>query len=192
MDAEVDRLLDLLPAAVRAGGAVAGRDRRDGPGPPGARAGRTALPRCRPTRTPRPRGSRTAWRERRAALAPRSARELQATLLRELLSPAVLAGRPDLVELTLGMADEVGAATATTRSCGCRRPGSTSGAGSSGSVARSLVIAARDDRLCGLDRHAEIARLVPGAALASSTPAAPLSRSRTRGRERPPPPRPEH
>jgi pimeloyl-ACP methyl ester carboxylesterase len=76
----------------------------------------------------------------------------------------VIAGRPDLVELTLGMADEVGSerydaqlrlqSTRVDERPGLERVGCP-----------TLVIAARDDRLCGLDRHTEIARLVPDARL---------------------------
>jgi pimeloyl-ACP methyl ester carboxylesterase len=106
-----------------------------------------------------------AWRRERDRLsAGESARELQQDLLPVLLSPASLSGRPDLVETTLAMADDVGeiALDAQLRLQASRvdeRPGLRE------VRCPTLVIAARQDRLCPLDRHAEVVSLVPGARL---------------------------
>jgi pimeloyl-ACP methyl ester carboxylesterase len=163
IDAEVDRLLGLLPdrfalAGLSLGAIVGMALVRRAP----ERVERLCLLSTNPY-APTPQ-QQTGWAEQRAALARGSARDLQATLLPSLLSPSVIAGRPDLVELTLKMADEVGPERydAQLRLQSTRvdeRPGLVRVA------CPTLVIAARDDRLCGLDRHTEIAGLVPDADL---------------------------
>ena len=163
VDAEVDRLLELLPArfalaGLSLGAVVAMALVRRAP----ERVERLCLMSTNPY-APTP-AQHAAWAGQRAALTRGSARDLQASLLPVLLSPAVLETRPELVELTLGMADEVGEPTydAQLRLQGTRvdeRPGLAA------VRCPTLVLAARDDRLCPLDRHAEIARLVPGAEL---------------------------
>ena len=164
LDAEVGRLLDLLPerfalAGLSLGAIVAMALVRRAP----ERVTRLALLSTNPS-APTPE-QHAAWAEQRRLLAEGSARDLQTTLLPSLLSPAVLDGRPDLVALTLEMADELGRATydAQLQLQGTRvdeRPG----------LAKvgcpTLVLAARNDRLCGVDRHTEIAALVPGGDLA--------------------------
>ena len=163
LDEEVDRLLGLLPdrfalAGLSLGAIVAMALVRRAP----ARVRRLALLSTNPY-GPTP-AQHAGWAEQRRLLAAAGPRELQATLLPSLLSPGALATRPDLVELTLGMGEEVGAARydAQLRLQGTRvdeRPG----------LARvscpTLVLAARQDRLCGLDRHETIAALVPAAEL---------------------------
>lgn len=112
--------------------------------------------------TPAQRG---AWAEQRQMLAEGvTPRELQRRLLPVLLSPGVIADRPDLVELTLGMADDLGAETfdAQLRLQATRvdeRPALRS------VRCPSTVISARDDRLCSVERHQELAALIPGADL---------------------------
>jgi pimeloyl-ACP methyl ester carboxylesterase len=163
IDAEVDRLLGLLPArfalaGLSLGAIVSMALVRRAP----ERVERLCLLSTNP-HAPTPQ-QQAGWADQRSALARRSARDLQATLLPSLLSPPVIAGRPDLVELTLRMADEVGAVRydAQLRLQATRvdeRPGL-------GRIScPTMVIAARDDRLCGLDRHTEIAGLVPDADL---------------------------
>ena len=101
-----------------------------------------------------------AWAAQREVLRTEGARVLQSSLLPVLRSPA----RTDLDDVVLAMAEDLGAETYAAQ---CRlqdtrvdeRPG----------LARvrcpTLVVAARDDRLCPVERHEEIASLVPGAEL---------------------------
>lgn len=105
------------------------------------------------------------WSDQRAALAAGlSARDLQHQLLPLLLSPTTLDQRPDLVETTLTMADEVGTAalSAQLRLQATRvdeRPGL-------GSIrCPTLIVAAADDALCPVARHQELARLIPDSRL---------------------------
>ena len=159
LDAEVDRLLDRLPArfalaGLSLGAIVAMALVRRAP----ERVSRLCLMSTNPY-GPTPAQLR-GWAAQREALQTRSPREVQTALLPLLLSP----GREDLVPLTLAMADDTGAAAydaqlrlQTTRVD--ERPG----------LARvrcpTLVVAARDDRLCPVARHEEVTRLVPGARL---------------------------
>ena len=173
LDDEVDRLLGLLPdrfalAGLSLGAIVAMALVRRAP----ARVSRLALLSTNPY-APAP-AQHAAWAEQRRLLTASGPRELQATLLPSLLSPGVLATRPDLVELTLAMAEEVGAAgyDAQLRLQATRideRPGLAA------VRCPTLVLAARNDRLCGLDRHQEIVRLVPDAELVVVEDAAHLS-----------------
>ena len=163
VDAEVDRLLELLPdrfalAGLSLGAIVAMALARRA----AERVERLCLMSTNPYAPTA--AQHGAWAEQRVALAHGSPRDLQTTLLPVLLSPTVLETRPELVELTLGMADEVGAARydVQLRLQATRvdeRPGLV------GVRCPTLVIAARDDRLCPVDRHTEIARLVPDADL---------------------------
>lgn len=159
LDAEVDRLLGLLPkrfalAGLSLGAIVAMALVRRAP----ERVSRLALLSTNPY-PPTP-AQRAVWAEQRERLASGSAWELQATLL-----PVLLGDRPDLVTRTLAMAEELGSATydAQLRLQDTRvdeRPGLAQ------VRVPTLVLAARDDRLCPLERHQEIARLVSGAELA--------------------------
>ena len=159
LDAEVDRLLDLLPATfalagLSLGAIVAMALVRRAPG----RVARLCLMSTNPY-GPTP-AQQEAWAAQREALRTGSARTVQTALLPLLLS----SGRDDLVPLTLTMADETGEATydaqlrlQTTRVD--ERPGLAD------VRCPTLVVAARDDRLCPVARHEEIARLVPGCGL---------------------------
>ncbi len=159
LDAEVDRLLALLPgrfalAGLSLGAIVAMALVRRAP----ERVTRLCLMATNPY-APTP-AQHEAWAGQRAVLASGSTRTLQESLLPVLLSP----GRDDLVPVTLGMADELGAATYSAQLClqdtrVDERPGLAA------VRCPTLVVAARDDRLCPLERHEEIARLVPGAEL---------------------------
>jgi pimeloyl-ACP methyl ester carboxylesterase len=160
LDAEVSRLLALLPdrfalAGLSLGAIVAMALVRRAP----ERVSRLCLMSTNPY-GPTP-AQQQAWAAQREVLRTGSPRELQASLLPLLLSP----DRDDLVPLTLAMADETGTATydaqlrlQTTRVD--ERPGLRQ------VRCPSLVVAARDDRLCPVERHEEIVRLVPGAELA--------------------------
>jgi pimeloyl-ACP methyl ester carboxylesterase len=159
LDAEVARLLDLLPprfalAGLSLGAIVAMALVRRAP----QRVSRLCLMSTNPyAPTPAQHG---AWAAQRAVLATGSARDLQASLLPVLLSPE----RSDLVPLVLGMADELGARTFADQlrlqdTRVDERPGLAQ------VRCPTLVVAARGDRLCPVDRHEEIARLVPGARL---------------------------
>jgi pimeloyl-ACP methyl ester carboxylesterase len=163
LDAEVERLLTLLPerfalAGLSLGAVVAMALTRRAP----ERVSRLCLMSTNPNGPTA--AQRAGWAEQRATLARGGARELQTALLPVLLSPRALEQRPDLVQATLDMADEVGAARydAQLRLQATRvdeRPG----------LARvacpTLVLAARQDRLCGVARHEEIADRVAGAEL---------------------------
>jgi len=159
LDGEVDRLLELLPArfalaGLSLGAIVAMALVRRAP----ERVSRLCLMSTNPY-APTP-AQHEAWAAQREVLRTGSARELQESLLPVLLSP----GREDLVASTLAMADDLGTDTyaAQLRLQSTRvdeRPGLT------GVRCPTLVVAARGDRLCPVERHVEIARLVPGAEL---------------------------
>jgi pimeloyl-ACP methyl ester carboxylesterase len=163
LDLEVDRLLDVLPdrfalAGLSLGAIVAMALVRRAP----ERVERLALLSTNPY--PPTEAQLTGWEEQRRALATGGRRALQTGLLPSLLSPAVLTGRPDLVERALTMAEEVGEARydAQLRLQATRvdeRPGLRA------VRCPTLVLAARQDRLCRVERHEEIAALVPGAEL---------------------------
>ena len=164
LDAEVDRLLALLPerfalAGLSLGAVVAMALVRRAP----ERVTRLALLSTNPC-APTP-AQRLGWADQRAQLAAGSARGLQESLLPLLLSPAVLASRPEVVATTLAMADALGE---TTYDRQLRLQGTRvdERAGLARVRCPTLVLAARDDRLCRLDRHEEIARLVPRVRLA--------------------------
>lgn len=163
LDAEVDRLLHLLPdrfalAGLSLGAIVAMALVRRAP----ERVNRLALLSTNPY-APTP-AQRQGWADQRAELAAGSARALQERLLPLLHAPCVLERRADVVATTLAMADQLGA-DAYDRQLQLQatrvdeRPGLV--------LVRcpTLVLAARGDRLCGLDRHQEIARLVPDVTL---------------------------
>jgi pimeloyl-ACP methyl ester carboxylesterase len=115
------------------------------------------------------------WRRTRARLAAGvSARQVQQELLPMLLTASTLRSRPAVVETTLAMAADVGEAEldAQLRLQATRvdeRPGLRN------VRCPTLVVAARHDRLCPLDRHAEVVTLVPGARLQVVEHAAHLS-----------------
>lgn len=163
VDAEVTRLLEVLPERFALGGLSLGA------------IVAMALVRRAPERVSRlclmstnPYGPTDAqhagWAAQREALLTGSARDLQAGLLPVLLSPAVLTTRPDLVERTLVMAEQTGPVTYD-RQLRLQDTRIDERLGLVRVTVPTLVVAARDDRLCGLDRHTEIARLVPGAEL---------------------------
>ena len=104
---------------------------------------------------------RAAWTAQRAALAGgASSRDLQ----RELLPLLVHERTPTLDEQVLAMADDLGGGVLDRQLSlqGTRideRPGLRA------IPVPTLVLAAAQDRLCPIERHAEIASLVPGAEL---------------------------
>jgi pimeloyl-ACP methyl ester carboxylesterase len=164
LDEQVECLLDQLPprfalAGLSLGGIVAMAIARRSP----QRVSRLCLMSTNPY-SPTP-VQRSGWAAQRADLAAgAAARELQEAILPLLLSLAVLRERPNVVQLTLEMADEIGAATldAQLRLQATRvdeRPGLTQ------LRCPLLIIAAKDDALCSVDRHVEMAGLVPGARL---------------------------
>jgi pimeloyl-ACP methyl ester carboxylesterase len=163
LDAEVERLLALLPdrfalAGLSLGAIVAMAVVRRAP----QRVTRLCLMSTNPHGPTT--AQRTAWAKQRATLASAGARLLQTALLPVLLAPRVVEQQPDLVQTTLDMADEVGEARydRQLRLQATRideRPGLT------GVACPTLVLAAHQDRLCSLARHEEIAALVPDAEL---------------------------
>jgi pimeloyl-ACP methyl ester carboxylesterase len=160
---QVTRLLDELPprfalAGLSLGGIVAMALVRTAP----ARVSRLCLLSTNPYG---PTGQQLdGWRRERDRLASgTTAREIQRDLLPLLLSAESLASRPDLVDTTLTLADEteidLDAQLALQATRVDERPGLRS------VRCPTLVLAAREDRLCSVDRHREIAALVPGAEL---------------------------
>jgi pimeloyl-ACP methyl ester carboxylesterase len=163
LDGQVDRLLDELPprfalAGLSLGGTVAMalcRRARE-------RVTRLVLLSTNP-RAPTPE-QHEGWRQLRVRLEVESAREVQASLLPQLLSPAVVATRPDLVELTLAMADELGA-PAFDRQLRLQATRVDERPGLRKIRCPTLVVAAVDDRLCEVGKHQELAALVSGSQL---------------------------
>jgi len=164
LDAQVDRLLDELPkrfdlAGLSLGSIVALAVARAAP----ARVARLVLLAVNPHAPTAV--QRSEWsRQRRELEAGRTARELQEALLPFLLSPATLAGRPDLVEQTLAMADIVGA-DGLDRQLQLQASRVDQRPDLSELACPTLVIAADDDRLVSVHRHREVHRLIPGSEL---------------------------
>ena len=159
LDAEVDRLLGLLPerfalAGLSLGAVVAMALVRRAP----ERVSRLALLSTNPY-APTP-AQHEAWAAQREVLRTDGARALQTSLLPVLRSP----GRTDLDDEILAMADGLGAETYAAQ-CRLQDTRVDERPGLADVTCPTLVVAARDDRLCPLERHAEIARLVPGAEL---------------------------
>lgn len=164
LDGEVERLLDELPArfalaGLSLGGIVAMALVRRAP----ERVSRLGL--MATSARPPTSQQQAMWARQRAALAGgATARDLQREIKASLLSPYARVHRPDLVEVALAMADDVGAETldaqlALQATRVDERPGLT--------LVRcpTLIIAGRDDALCRPERHAEIHALVPGSEL---------------------------
>ncbi len=164
LDGQVDRLLDELPerfalVGLSLGGIVAMALVRRAP----ERVSRL----CLMSTTSRPPTSRqyAMWTRQRTALAAgASARDLQRELKAALLSPAARASRPELVEVALAMADDVGSARldaqlALQSTRIDERPG----------LARIrcpvLIVSGREDALCSPERHLEMSELVSGSKL---------------------------
>jgi pimeloyl-ACP methyl ester carboxylesterase len=164
VEGQVQRLLDELPprfalAGLSLGGIVAMALVR--------RAPERVTRLCLMSTSSRPPTTQqyAMWSRQRAALAAgATARDLQREMKAALLSPYARATRPELAEVALAMADEVGAETldaqlALQASRVDERPG----------LARvrcpTLIISARDDALCRPERHAEMHALVPGSEL---------------------------
>ena len=157
---QVDRLLDELPsrfalAGLSLGGIVAMALARVAPN----RVSQLGLLSTNPY-PPTP-AQRCEWSRLRSAIAAgTSARDIQQELLPVLLSAEARATRPDLVKLTLDMAEQGGAAAldAQLRLQATRideRPG----------LRRlrcpTILVAAAEDRLCPPARHGEMHALIP-------------------------------
>ena len=164
LDAQVARLLDELPgrfdlAGLSLGGIVAMALVSRAPD----RVSRLTLMSTNPY-APVP-DQHLAWVRQRAALADGvGVRELARTMIPGLLSPRTIADRPDLVQLTLTMAEELGEQTYDTQrqlqaSRVDQRPGLAS------VRCPTTILSAREDQLCSVARHQELASLIPGARL---------------------------
>ncbi len=161
LPSQVDRLLDELPprfalAGLSLGAIVAMALVRTAPD----RVTRLALLSTNPY-APTDQ-QRAGWRRERERLAAGTTpREIQRDLLPLLLSDESVRNRPELVEATVTMAADVDldAQLALQATRVDERPGLRE------IRCPTLVLAARDDRLCPVDRHREIAALVPGAEL---------------------------
>ena len=164
LDAQVDRLLDELPsrfalAGLSLGAIVAMALVRRAP----ERVSWLGLMSTNPH--PPTEAQYAAWTAQRSALAGgKSARELQAELLPVLLSPRVIDDRPDLVEATLRMADEVGG-TALDAQLALQASRIDERDGLRAVRCPTMIISARDDALCPVERHQEMHRLIPGSQL---------------------------
>lgn len=171
LPSQVDRLLDELPprfalAGLSLGAIVAMALVRTAP----ERVTRLALLSTNPYGPTEQ--QRAGWRAERDRLAAgTTAREIQLDLLPLLLTDDSVRHRPDLVEAVLAMADktDLDAQLALQASRIDERPGLRQ------ICCPTLVLAARHDRLCSVDRHREIAALVPGARLQILERAAHLS-----------------
>jgi pimeloyl-ACP methyl ester carboxylesterase len=159
MDSQVDRLLDELPprfdlVGLSLGAIVALAVARTAP----ERVARLVLLAVNPHAPTEV--QRSAWARQRLALSEgATARELQQASLGDLLSPTSLERCPDLVTLTLGMADTVGAQTLD-RQLQLQGSRIDERPGLAGLACPTLIVAAREDRLVSVDRHREIHRLV--------------------------------
>ena len=164
VDGQVQRLLDELPprfalAGLSLGGIVAMALVR--------RAPERVTRLCLMSTTSRPPTSQqyAMWSRQRAALAAgATARDLQREMKAALLSPYARATRPELAEVALAMADEIGAETldaqlALQATRVDERPGL------SRVRCPTLIISAQDDALCRPERHAEMHALVAGSEL---------------------------
>ncbi len=164
LDGEVARLLDELPprfalAGLSLGGIVAMALVR--------RAPERVTRLCLMSTTSRPPTSQqyAMWARQRAALAAgATARDLQREIKAALLSPYARATRPELVEVALAMADDIGTETldaqlALQATRVDERPGLSQ------VRCPTLIIAGRDDALCRPERHAEMHALVAGSEL---------------------------
>ena len=164
VDGQVQRLLDELPprfalAGLSLGGIVAMALVR--------RASERVTRLCLMSTTSRPPTSQqyAMWARQRAALAAgATARDLQREIKAALLSPQARATRPQLVEVALAMADDIGTQTldaqlAMQATRVDERPGLAQ------VRCPTLIIAARDDALCRPERHAEMHALVAGSQL---------------------------
>ena len=164
LSAQVERLLAELPerfalAGLSLGGIVAMAMARTAP----ERVERLCLMATNPHEPTIQ--QRTAWtRQRRELATGRGARQLQRDVLPLLLSPEVIREQPAIVEQTLRMADEVGAAELDAQ----LRLQSTR-IDERRALPRlacpALIVAARNDLLCGVDRHIELARLIGGSTM---------------------------
>jgi pimeloyl-ACP methyl ester carboxylesterase len=164
LDGQVARLLDELPdrfalAGLSLGGIVAMAMVRRAP----ERVSRLAL--LSTSARPPTVAQLAMWARQRAALAAgASARDLQRELKAALLSPYARTTRPELVEVALAMADDIGAETldaqlALQATRVDERPGLAD------VRCPTLVVAGRDDALCRPERHAEIHARVRGSEL---------------------------
>ena len=164
LDGQVDRLLNGLPdrfalAGLSLGGIVAMALLRRAP----ERVSRV----CLMSTTSRPPTARqyAMWARQRAALAAgASARDLQRELKAALLSPAARATKPELVEVALRMADDVGesrlgAQLALQSTRIDERPGLAQ------ISCPTLIVSGREDALCSPERHVEISQLIPDSQL---------------------------
>jgi pimeloyl-ACP methyl ester carboxylesterase len=164
LEGQVDRLLDELPsrfalAGLSLGGIVAMALVRRAP----ERVVRLCL---MSTSSRPPTTSQLAmWARQRAALAAgATARDLQREIKAALLSPHARATSPQLVEVALAMADDIGTATldaqlALQASRVDERPGLTRVG------CPTLIISGLDDALCRPERHAEMHALIAGSEL---------------------------
>jgi pimeloyl-ACP methyl ester carboxylesterase len=164
LDRQVERLLDELPprfclAGLSLGGIVAMAIARRAP----QRIVRLCLMSTSPYAPTA--DQRRSWTRQRSELAGGlSPRDLQQGMLADLLSRETLATRPGQVERTLAMADDIGVADLAAQ-LRLQATRVDERAELANVKCPTLIVAAAHDALCGLDRHVEMAALIPGAEL---------------------------
>lgn len=163
LNLQVARLLDELPArfalaGLSLGGIVAMALIRAAPERVAALVLLSTNPHA-PTES-----QRQGWQASREALrAGRTARDLQAEWLPMLLSEPARR-RPDLVDTTLAMADEVGEAALDAQlAMQATRIDERPALGRISCP--TVIIAARQDALCGVGKHVELNQLISGSSL---------------------------
>jgi pimeloyl-ACP methyl ester carboxylesterase len=161
---QVDRLLDELPAqfdlvGLSLGGIVAMALIRTAP----ERVASLSLLSTNPYGPTERQLAGWQWERRRLATGT-TAREIQSDLLPVLLDVDTLGTRPQVVATALAMADDVGEAELDAQ-LRLQQTRVDERAALRDVSCPTLVVAARNDRLCAVERHTELASLVPGARL---------------------------
>lgn len=166
IDAQVDRLLEDLPAVFVLGGLSLGAIVAMALA---LRAPERVAGLClvsTNSKGPKP-AQRESWQRWLIRMdAGESPRQLQLSILESLLSPRVRATRPDLVERTLAMADATGATTLRAQ-LALQQTRTDLRAGLKRLRVQTLVVSGADDAICPPSFHSEIVSDIPHSRLVS-------------------------